>query len=145
MKQLTLFPEPEITSWLYRQPPEELKKELDEIAQKASEHPLLLPPWHFSWGKWRNQKGDLVTETPESRLEAMRTYIHPQFPSELYTISLERLIGAAYFWDGWQAVEAEFVDPHIEIAFILPQYKKHGTYIKRLLAEELPKIKEDRL
>jgi hypothetical protein len=142
MKQLTLFPEPELTSWLYRQPPEELRKELDEIAQEASKHPLLLPPWYFSWGKWRNHEGEWTSETPESRLEAMRNYAH-NTSSQLYTITLGRLIGAAYIWDGWQAIEAEFVDPKIDIAFILPEYEKHGNYIKKLLSEELPKIKEE--
>ena len=128
-KQLSLFPEPEVT---YSSLTPENKSKLEEIMLKACEHSLM-------FGECR---GGLE---PEGRLNRMIKYFGGEVPSvSPYLITYDKkTIGCAYVWDGWLAVEGEYVDPDVELAFIDPEYKEHVPSIKRKLYHLLEEVREN--
>ena len=79
------------------------------------------------------------------RLDKFRQYFSGEIHSApLYLIILfEEIVGGAYIWTGWQAVEAEYVDPRVELAFIHPTVQQHTSIIREKLHERLRTIKED--
>src|SRR3989344_6238451 len=110
-QQINLLPEPELFYSSKLEPQD--RTALEDIALEASPHPLLF--------------GEDTFSNPERRLTDIISCMGVEHSSvERYLIKYDnKLIGSTYIWDGWLSVEAEYVAPSVELAFIDPKYKEY--------------------
>ena len=129
MPQLKLFPEPilikvDIT--------DNVRSELETIALRAAREPLLA--------------GESYGFTPAERFNAAKDYLSGKVSGvEHYLITYEsKTIGYAAVWDGWLAVEANYLDPSIEIAFVEPEFRQWGPSIHEQFTVLLEQVESQR-
>jgi len=128
--QLTMF-EPELIKPIYltsRIPiDKKIRSELEHIATESSKYELLCGEYQITSEENRHKKICRYLNSGDSSLS-------------LILIDFEdKIIGAAYIWNGVQPFEDENSDPVIECAFIHPNYAEYAKIISSKLSTYLNK------
>lgn len=126
-KQQELFTIPEV-KYCCGLDPDQFES-LQDLALLATEKPLMF--------------GEPKSNSAEDRLELILKHLPGQETYAYFIMSGNMVIGFFHIWDGWIAIEMDYVTPEVEVAFLHPDFDNYKPMIEKQIYAFLAQIQED--